>query len=83
MGFAKLYETEEYGQILVKLDTNDEMNPEVRYFFEPKNLGVCSIATIYQDDSEKSWDSAELIFNDVCIDSAIEMVKTTMKSLKI
>ena len=83
MGFAKLYETEEYGQILVKIDTNDETNPEIRYFFEPKNLGVCSVATAFKDDSDKSWDSAELIFNDVCEKKAKAVVKATLNSLDL
>jgi len=39
--FAKLYETEDHGQILVKLDAGDVGQPEVRYYFEPKSLGVC------------------------------------------
>jgi len=60
--YAKLYETE-VGQVLVKLDASpDEVKPEVRFFFEPSGLGVCSIAILFSDDDE-GWDKAEKLFN--------------------
>lgn len=51
--FAKLFETEEYGQILVKLDASpDEHEPEVRFFVNPPGLGVCSFAAGYPDSDK-------------------------------
>lgn len=61
--FAKLYETEDHGQILVKMDSGDD-GPEIRFFFQPDNLGVCSVAIGYEDD-DSGWDKAEEAFNNV------------------
>ena len=57
--FCKLFETEKYGQILVKLDrayNND--GAELRIYVQPEGLGVCSIATLY-GDTERDWARAE------------------------
>lgn len=59
--FAKLFETEEHGQILVKMDTaEDASGPEVREYFEPEGLGVCSVAFSWSDEDEDTqWEKAE------------------------
>ncbi len=59
--FCRLFETSTHGQILVKLDRNDEGIPEVRYYMQPPNLGVCSVALSFSDDDE-GWDLAENAF---------------------
>ena len=59
--FAKLFGADD-NQILVKLDTSEKGTPEVRVYFEPKGLGVCSIAFEYEDDSKESWKKAEDAF---------------------
>ncbi|HEP9000241.1 TPA: hypothetical protein VDU89_006973, partial [Pseudomonas aeruginosa] len=41
--FAKLFEFEDLGQVLVMLDRGDD-GPEVRLYFKPDGLGVCSVA---------------------------------------
>ena len=76
--FAKLYETEETGQVLLKLAEGEE-GPEVRYYFVPKGLGVCSTALEFKD-SEKgtAWDKAEAYFNKIDEESAIQMAKAMM-----
>lgn len=56
--FAKLFDHEKYGQLLVKLDTDNEGDPEVRTYFKPKGLGVCSVAAGFKDDDE-GWELAE------------------------
>ena len=62
--FAKLYETEKYGQLLVKLDTGAQGEPEIRFYFEPKGLGVCSYSLEYPNN----WDTAEAAFE--CVNEA-------------
>ena len=79
--FAKLYETE-IGQILVKQDTGEESQPEVRFFFEPKHLGVCSAALHFEDD-DNGWDKAGKIFEKVDEEQAISFVKGFMEQLDI
>ena len=74
--FAKLYPAEELGQVLVKIDANEKGGIEVRYFFEPKGLGVCSVALEFIDDEDGSaWDKAEAAFNNVDEESAVQFVK--------
>ncbi|WP_426427357.1 hypothetical protein [Pseudomonas palmensis] len=47
--FAKLFEFTDIGQVLVKLDDGDD-GPEVRTYFVPDGLGVCSIAMTFKPD---------------------------------
>jgi len=63
--FAKLYETQKHGQILVMLDSDtEESTPEVRFFVQPKGLGVCSFAMGFED-SQDGWENAETAFEKV------------------
>lgn len=79
--FAKLYETPEYGQILVKLDVHpDENTPEVRYYIQPHNLGVCSYALGWPDTDE-GWDKAEQWFALVDEEDAREKANTIQKQV--
>lgn len=82
MAFARLYETKELGQILVKLDQNEESLPEIRYFFEPENLGVCSMAISFKD-SETAWDNAERVFDLMNEDKAIEAVSKVLDGMDL
>ena len=82
MAFAKLYETKELGQILVKLDQNEESLPEIRYFFEPENLGVCSMAISFKD-SETAWDNAEKVFDLMNEGKAIEAVRKVLDEMNL
>ena len=71
--FAKLYKTK-LGQILVKFDTDgDECNPEVRFYFRPDGLGVCSTAIVFNDD-DSGWDKAEKLFNEINKKRAVKTV---------
>ena len=83
MSFAKLYETEEYGQILIKIDTGTDDYPEIRYYFEPKNLGVCSVAVSFDNDTDEAWERAEAMFDKVDADTAKETVKATLDALAL
>jgi hypothetical protein len=78
--FAKLFETK-IGQILVKLDDGEDA-PEVRYFFEPPGLGVCSVALQFADDSDgEAWDKAEHAFDKTDEGVAIAMVENVITRL--
>ena len=56
--FAKLFDNPKYGQILVKRDVNTEEAPEVRIYFSPPEMGVCSVAFGFADseDGDKKAD---------------------------
>jgi hypothetical protein len=78
--FAKLYETD-LGQILVKLDSGDD-GPEVRYFFQPEGLGVCSVSANFKDlDEDTAWDNADCLFDDCTEESAFKVVKLILETL--
>jgi hypothetical protein len=71
MNFAKLYDTE-LGQILVKLEDEDE-GLEVRYYFVPEGLGLCSVAVKFEGDD--NWEKAEKYFKAVTKEKSIEVAK--------
>jgi len=80
--FAKLYETE-LGQILVKQDDGDD-GAEVRIFFEPEGLGVCSVALNWkQDDNETQWKKADSAFEKMTEEAVTELVKNTLSELAL
>jgi len=80
--FAKLYETE-LGQILVKQDDGDN-GAEVRVFFEPEGLGVCSVAFSWQqDDNETQWRKADSAFEKMTENEVTEIVKRTLAELSL
>ncbi len=75
--FAKLFETE-LGQILVKKDTNEEDDSEIRFYFTANGLGVCSSAYTYKNE-----DSAINFFENITKESATSAVKGVMVSLDL
>ena len=75
--FAKLFEHEKHGQLLVKMDMDQEGSPEIRTFFEPEGFGVCSIAIGFPDTDE-GWDGAETLFQAYGIEQAVVTVEGVM-----
>jgi hypothetical protein len=80
--YAKLFDNAQYEQILIKLDSDDDGKPEVRIYFAPDGLGVCSIAISFSDDSE-GWEKAEKSFNLIDNEKAVKMVDGALKGLPI
>lgn len=76
--FAKLYESN-IGQILVKLDEGDK-GPEVRFYFKPDLLGVCSLATQF-DDTDSGWQKAESFFQKVDYEAAYRIASETLNKI--
>ena len=83
--FAKLYETEELGQVLVTLDSCDEFDGmEIRYYFMPKDMGVCSAAMQFKSksgDLDFACDKAEAAFEKVDEEQALKFVNTLLEEL--
>lgn len=52
MAFAKLFDGPRCGQLLIKCDTDQDGAPEVRVYFQPPNLGVCSVALSFPDTDD-------------------------------
>jgi hypothetical protein len=78
--FAKLFETD-LGQILVKLDANDEECPEVRIYFQPPDLGVCSVALSGWGSDEDAWDKADKCFSICTKEKCRSIVSEQLKFL--
>lgn len=77
--FAKLFDFEDLGQVLVMLDRGDD-GPEVRLYFKPKGLGVCSVAcSNFPGDEDEQWDHAEKGFATVNSQGVHEIVAEAMK----
>ncbi|MEQ1560396.1 MAG: hypothetical protein ABL933_15855 [Methyloglobulus sp.] len=77
--FAKLYG--EINQVLVKLDTNDEGNPELRFYTKPEGLGVCSLALEFADTDE-GWDKAEKALREMTAEMVYTMANKIKESTK-
>lgn len=73
--FCKLFNTKDFGQILVKISEDDEAgDPEVRFYAQPDGLGVCSLAAKYAGDDE-GWERADTFFAQVDAAKAIEFAQ--------
>lgn len=71
MAFAKFFGNDE-DHVVVMLDSGDE-GPEVRLFFEPMGMGVCSFAAKFSDTDE-GWDSAEKMLAEMTEEKARQMI---------
>ncbi|HBO5663998.1 TPA: hypothetical protein L4592_005984 [Pseudomonas aeruginosa] len=77
--FAKLFEFEDLGQVLVMLDRGDD-GPEVRLYFKPDGFGVCSVAcSNFPGDEDEQWDYAEKGFATVDSEGAHKIVAEAME----
>ncbi len=67
--FAKIFQSETFGQILVKKDDNEEELPEIRFSFNPDQLGICSCAIAFKnpENQDKAQQDA---FEKIDLDSA-------------
>lgn len=60
--FAKIFETEKHGQILVMMDTDKESRPQIKFIYIPTGPGICSTAIGF-DDTDTSWNEVKKVFN--------------------
>jgi hypothetical protein len=80
--FAKLFGPPD-AQLLVKFDAAaDTGKPEVRVFFEPPGLGVCSVSVAFED-SEEGWANAEHAFEEMDESRARSGAAAAMRELSI
>lgn len=78
MAFAKLY-GEGDDQILVKLDNDQYDAPELRFYCQPPDFGVCSFSINFEG-SEAGWDKAEAAFEKVTEESAREAIRKAFRT---
>lgn len=84
MKFAKLFETEEYGQILFLLETDvegsDGIHPvAITMKVAPEGLGVCSLVFGYK---EEKLDKAESVFESIDEEEAKKLASSLFTQLK-
>ena len=79
--FAKLYENEEIGQILIELNSDDKNKPVVIIKFIPEGLGVCAVSAGFPD-SDTGWNKADEFFNSLSEDEAAKFVKNALTQMR-
>lgn len=80
--FAKLFQFEDMGQVLVKRDTDENGDPEVRLYFEPEGFGVCSTAFRFEaDETEDESAKAEKAFDMIDQERAEKIIRGVMETL--
>ena len=67
--FAKLFESEKYGQILVIKSTDDTEKPEIKFSCEPEGFGVCSIGAKFANTDE-GWANRDSQFDKITLERA-------------
>ena len=72
--FAKIFDVENVGQILVLHKGNEDNAPEVRFFLNPEGLGVCSLA-VTASDTDGGWTCMEELFDSMDEEKALAGVK--------
>jgi len=73
--FAKLFNTEMHGQILVMNDTDENGDPAVIFHFQPEGLGICKCSVNFKTDA---WDAADACFAEVTEESAVSFVAAAL-----
>jgi hypothetical protein len=72
--FAKLFETKEYGQILVISDQDDEGNPALKIMCQLPHLGALATVTSSFDDKDSGYDKRDEGFAKINEEMAVKMV---------
>ncbi|MEM9424799.1 MAG: hypothetical protein AAF975_08445 [Spirochaetota bacterium] len=78
--FAKIFDSETCGQILVLRASGTDDNPEVRVYFQPKDMGVCSMGSQFES-TDSGEDAADKFFSMIDLDKAQAMVLTACGEL--
>jgi len=71
--FAKIFDSEKYGQIVAMVGVEEDENPSVRFYAKPESMGVCMNSHVFQDTDEGYTDRDKL-FESVDLARAEEAV---------
>jgi len=75
MTFAKIFDSEKHGQLLLKEDVSEEGNPELRLYFQINGESVCSVALHFKDN-EDGWKRADAAFAEFSLELAEDLMKS-------
>ena len=67
--FAKMFDSERFGQLVVMIDTNDVGDPVIFVYGNPENLGTYSVGIGFPDEDE-GWDNRDSVFADLTLEHA-------------
>ena len=70
--FSKIFQSERFGQLLVKIDQDSENKPEIRIYFEGgKDYYICSVAMSFLKIG-----AGQNIFHNMTLERAEKLVAT-------
>jgi len=75
--FAKLFDSPRFGQILAKRDTTPDDTNEVRVWFAPPDMGVCSAALEFHN-TDSGNAQADKLFVDMTLEFAEKIVANAL-----
>jgi len=78
--FAKLFETEEYGQVLVKIGGNDR-GPEIHVCYLPDETGIRSTRISYEDTNEGAA-VARILFDQTNEKTVLKLVEMCQQNAR-
>ena len=52
--FVKLFDSSEFGKIVVMETSSEERIPQVKFYFKPGNLNVCTLSASFAE-----WETAD------------------------
>ena len=78
--FAKLFQSETYGQLVVIMQGSVKGRPELRIFMQPAGYCVSSMGLQYED-SDSGWDKCEADFEKIDLAWAESRVQMTFDQL--
>lgn len=78
---AKLFETEEYGQIVLFKDTDDNHCPCITLIVFPDGLGSCSM-NLSSPDTDSGYETRDKLMDKITIEKAVRILKPVFDAAK-
>lgn len=81
--FCKVFNSEEFGQILVMKDTLEDGCPAVFVKFIPEGFGLCGQDFSFDDDDEDvAWEKVDKFFDEIDLEKAEALAKDVCRMTK-
>lgn len=68
--FAKIFDTEKYGQVLVRMDTDDDGQPCICHTVNMNDMYITSTVSLMENEDPTQVDQLENTFNNIDQDNA-------------
>lgn len=81
--FCKVFNSDEFGQILVMKDVREDGYPAVFVKFIPKGFGLCGPDFAFTDDDEDvAWKKVDKLFDKIDFEKAEALAKEVCEMTK-